>query len=65
MLGVVFALIIGGLLIIALSSVLNAVLTLELLAQVTLFGLAVGIIGGLYPGIKASRVRPIQVLKGG
>lgn len=44
---------------------INARVTFPLIAQIVIFALGIGVIGGLYPGIKASKVRPVKVLKGG
>jgi len=41
-----------------------AIITLEGVLEVVAYALGLGILGGLYPGIKASRVRPVVVLKG-
>jgi putative ABC transport system permease protein len=35
------------------------------IAQVFIYALVLGIIGGIYPAFKAARVRPVRVLKGG
>ncbi|UYP44273.1 hypothetical protein NEF87_000558 [Candidatus Lokiarchaeum ossiferum] len=35
-----------------------------LVIQVLSFALGIGVIGGMYPGIKAARLRPVEVLKG-
>jgi putative ABC transport system permease protein len=43
---------------------LSAIVTPGLVIQILSFAFVIGIIGGLYPGIKASRVRPVVVLKG-
>jgi len=42
----------------------SAIITLEGILEVVAYALGLGILGGLYPGIKASRVRPVVVLKG-
>ncbi|TFG11264.1 MAG: FtsX-like permease family protein [Promethearchaeota archaeon] len=42
----------------------SAIITLEGVIEVVAYALGLGILGGLYPGIKASRVRPVVVLKG-
>jgi len=42
----------------------SAIITLEGIIEVVAYALGLGIIGGLFPGIKASRVRPVVVLKG-
>ena len=41
-----------------------AIITLRGVIEVLAYALGLGVIGGLYPGIKASRVRPVVVLKG-
>jgi putative ABC transport system permease protein len=42
----------------------SAIVTWDLVGQILLFGLSLGILGGLYPGLKAARVRPVVVLRG-
>ncbi len=42
----------------------SAIITFEGIIEVVAYALGLGILGGLYPGIKASRVRPVVVLKG-
>ena len=42
----------------------SAIITWRGIIEVIAYALGLGIIGGLYPGIKASRVRPVVVLKG-
>jgi putative ABC transport system permease protein len=42
----------------------SAIITWRGIVDVIAYALGLGIIGGLYPGIKASRVRPVVVLKG-
>ncbi len=42
----------------------SAIITWRGIIEVVAYALGLGIIGGLYPGIKASRVRPVVVLKG-
>ena len=42
----------------------SAIITIEGIIEVVAYALGLGILGGLYPGIKASRIRPIVVLKG-
>ncbi|MFW9999700.1 MAG: ABC transporter permease [Candidatus Hodarchaeota archaeon] len=42
----------------------SAIITLEGIIEVVAYALGLGILGGLYPGIKAARVRPVVVLKG-
>ncbi len=42
----------------------SAIITWRGVIEVIAYALGLGIIGGLYPGIKASRVRPVVVLKG-
>ncbi len=67
--GAVFGLIIGSLLIVSLSGNLTAfgstpiVITWQGIVQVVIYAVALGVLGGLYPGIKASKVRPVKVLK--
>lgn len=36
----------------------------QLVLELVAFALGIGLVGGLYPGLKASRVRPVKVLKG-
>lgn len=43
---------------------IQTIVTPQLVTQVISFALSIGVIGGLYPGWKASRVRPVTVLKG-
>jgi putative ABC transport system permease protein len=43
----------------------SATVSTDAIVQVVVYALSLGIIGGLYPGIKAARVRPVVVLKGG
>jgi putative ABC transport system permease protein len=43
----------------------SAIITIEGIIEVIAYALGLGVIGGLFPGIKASRVRPVKVLKGG
>jgi putative ABC transport system permease protein len=38
--------------------------TPALVVQVVSYALSIGVVGGLYPGLKAARVRPVKVLKG-
>lgn len=42
----------------------EAIITWRGIVEVIAYALGLGIIGGLYPGIKASRIRPVVVLKG-
>ena len=42
----------------------SVIITFEGIIEVLVYALGLGILGGLYPGIKASRVRPVVVLKG-
>lgn len=68
-LGAIVGLLIGSLLIYLLSGTLSPfgntpiIITWEGIIQVVLYAVALGVLGGLYPGIKASRVRPVKVLK--
>ena len=70
LLGAIIGLGIGSLLIFILGSGLSpfggaaAIVTWEGIIEVLAYALGLGILGGLYPGIKASRVRPVIVLKG-
>ncbi|TXT59856.1 MAG: membrane protein of unknown function [Promethearchaeota archaeon] len=43
----------------------SAIITVEGVIEVIAYALGLGVIGGLFPGIKAARVRPVRVLKGG
>jgi len=67
--GAGFGLIFGSILIVSLSGNLTAfgatpiVITWQGIVQVVLYAVALGVFGGLYPGIKASKVRPVKVLK--
>jgi putative ABC transport system permease protein len=69
-LGAIIGLIIGGGLIYLLGGGLlpfggvSAIITWQGIIEVIAYALGLGILGGLYPGIKASRVRPVVVLKG-
>jgi len=68
--GAIIGMAIGGFFILFLSSGaspfggISAIITVEGIIEVLAYALGLGIIGGLYPGIKASRVRPVVVLKG-
>ena len=42
----------------------EALVTWPLVGRVFLIAIGIGLIGGLYPGIKAAAVRPVVVLKG-
>jgi putative ABC transport system permease protein len=42
----------------------QAIVTPLLVIQVLAFALGIGLVGGIYPALKASRVRPVIVLKG-
>lgn len=70
LLGALIGLGIGSLLIFVLGSGLSpfggaaATVTWEGIIEVFAYAFGLGILGGLYPGIKASRVRPVVVLKG-
>lgn len=67
--GAGIGLILGSILIVSLSGNLTAfgatpiVITWQGIVQVVLYAVALGVFGGLYPGIKASKVRPVKVLK--
>lgn len=69
-LGAVIGLTLGSILILFFSSGgspfggASAIITLEGIVEVVAYALGLGILGGLYPGIKAARVRPVVVLKG-
>ncbi|MFX1378643.1 MAG: ABC transporter permease [Promethearchaeota archaeon] len=69
-LGAVIGLSIGILLIFLLGGGLlpfggvSAMVTWRGVIEIIVYALGLGIVGGLYPGIKASRVRPVVVLKG-
>ena len=69
LIGAGFGLIFGSILIVSLSGNLTAfgatpiVITWQGIVQVVLYAVALGVFGGLYPGIKASKVRPVKVLK--
>ena len=69
-LGAIIGLVLGFALISSFSSAgsifagVNAIITLDLIFNVVIFALLIGLIGGIYHGIKASRVRPVIVLKG-
>ncbi|MFW9828125.1 MAG: ABC transporter permease [Candidatus Thorarchaeota archaeon] len=69
-LGAIIGLSIGGVLIYLLGGGLlpfggvSAIITWQGIIEVIAYALGLGIVGGLYPGIKASRVRPVVVLKG-
>lgn len=60
---------IGILLIFLLSGNITAfgntpiIITLPGIIQVIIYAVLLGVLGGLYPGIKASKVRPVKVLK--
>ena len=69
-LGAIIGLILGMVLVVALSgsslfgSGASVLVTPELVIRLVAFALGIGVVGGLYPGFKASRVRPVKVLKG-
>jgi len=69
-LGAVIGLTLGSILVLFFSSGgspfggASAIITLEGIVEVVAYALGLGILGGLYPGIKAARVRPVVVLKG-
>jgi putative ABC transport system permease protein len=68
--GALIGLGLGMIFILALSSgtspfgTASAIVTIEGLIEIIAYALILGVIGGLYPGIKAARVRPVIVLKG-
>jgi putative ABC transport system permease protein len=70
LLGALIGIVVGGILITALSGenslfgTASAIITIEGIIEVIAYAVGLGIIGGLYPGIKAARVRPVVVLKG-
>lgn len=43
---------------------MTAIVTWHIVLEVTVFGIAVGIVGGVYPALRASRVKPIEILQG-
>jgi len=69
-LGAVIGLTLGSILVLFFSSGgspfggASAIITLPGVIEVVAYALGLGILGGLYPGIKAARVRPVVVLKG-
>jgi ABC-type antimicrobial peptide transport system permease subunit len=69
LLGAALGLLLGSILIFSLSGNLSPfgatpiIITWQGIIQVVAYAVALGVIGGLYPGIKASRVRPVKVLK--
>jgi putative ABC transport system permease protein len=69
LMGAVVGLLIGSLLIFLLSGNLSPfgntpiIITWQGIIEVVIYAVALGVLGGLYPGIKASRVRPVKVLK--
>ena len=69
LLGAGVGLLIGTLLIFLLSGNLSPfgntpiIITWQGILQVIIYAVTLGVFGGLYPGIKASRVRPVKVLK--
>jgi putative ABC transport system permease protein len=42
----------------------KAIITIRGILEIFAYAFGLGILGGLYPGVKASRVRPVVVLKG-
>jgi putative ABC transport system permease protein len=42
----------------------SAIITFQGVFEIFAYAFGLGVLGGLYPGIKASRVRPVVVLKG-
>ena len=69
-LGAIIGLTLGSILVLIFSSGgspfggASAIITLNGIIEVVAYALGLGILGGLYPGIKAARVRPVVVLKG-
>ena len=69
LMGAAVGLLIGSLLILVLSGNLSPfgntpiIITWQGIIEVVIYAVALGVLGGLYPGIKASRVRPVKVLK--
>ena len=69
-LGAIIGLTLGSILVLFFSSGgspfggASAIITLTGIIEVVAYALGLGILGGLYPGIKAARVRPVVVLKG-
>ncbi|NVM19806.1 MAG: ABC transporter permease [Candidatus Lokiarchaeota archaeon] len=67
--GATLGLLIGSLLIFLLSGTLSPfgntpiIITWEGIVQVIIYAVVLGVVGGLYPGLKAARVRPVKVLK--
>lgn len=45
-------------------STIQALVTPMLVFEILAFAFGVGLVGGLYPGFKAAKVRPVRVLKG-
>lgn len=70
LLGALIGLALGSLLILFFGSSLNpfgsvgAIITVGGVFEVIAYAVGLGVLGGLYPGYKASKVRPVVVLKG-
>jgi ABC-type antimicrobial peptide transport system permease subunit len=69
LLGAAGGLLIGSILIFLLSGQLSPfgntpiIITWEGIVQVIIYAVVLGVFGGIYPGLKASRVRPVKTLK--
>jgi putative ABC transport system permease protein len=69
LIGAAGGLLIGSLLIFLLSGRLSPfgntpiIITWEGIIQVIIYAIVLGVFGGIYPGLKASRVRPVKTLK--